>query len=176
MNTLTLQTRQSLREKLSWKIAYTLKPIYFFLRRHRKAWNITIEDMQQMPACSLGNDVAAFLTKHHLEMMPKAEWHDVYHVLFEYETNIRDEACIQFVPVGNGRWSLPYLSCILVTAVIWPEYWGDFYAAYKRGRAAAKFHEWDFEPLLRLPTQQVRNMIFGPKNYEQEMRDAELFI
>ena len=176
MTTLTLAQRQSFREKLSWKIAYTLKPIYFFLRRNRKAWNITLEEMQQMPEGSLGNDVAAFLTRNNLQIMPKAEWHDVYHVLFGYDTNIRDEACIQFVPLGNGRWSLPYIACVLVTAVVWPEYWGDFYKAYERGRNAMKFHDLNFETLLKEPTRDVRKMIFRSNQQEQEMVDIEFFI
>ena len=156
----TLPLRQSFRERLSWKIAYALKPLYFFLRRNRRAWSVTVEDMRAMPAGSLGYDLAAFLQRHDLRMMPKAEWHDVYHVLFGYETNIRDEACIQFVPLGNGRWSVPYISCTLVSALFYPEFWGDFYAAFQRGRAASKFHDWDFEPLLQLQTATVREMIF----------------
>jgi len=160
MHLQSLVHRQSFRERLSWKIAYSLKPLYFFLRRNRKAWSVTVADMQQMPTGSLGYDVAAFLMRHNLEIMPQAEWHDVYHVLFGYETNIRDEACIQFVPLGNGRCSVPYLACTLVSAVFYPEFWPDFYAAFQRGRAANKFHDWDFEPMLQLQTSAVRTMIF----------------
>ena len=163
MPTLSLAQRQSFRERLSWKIAYALKPLYFALRRNRKAWSCTIEDMEAMPAGSLGFEVAAFLNRHGLEIMPRAEWHDVYHVVFGYETNIRDEACIQFVPLGNGRRSLPYLACTLVSAAFYPEFWGDFYAAYKRGRSAVRFHDWDFEPMLSLPLTEVRRMIFSPE-------------
>lgn len=163
MNSIALKQRQSFREKLSWKIAYALKPLYFSLRKHRKEWDVTLQDMQQMPEGTLGNDVYLFLTRHQLNIMPKAEWHDVYHVLFGYETNIRDEACIQFVPLGNGRWSAPYLACTLVSALFYPEFWGDFYAAYKKGKAANKFHNWDFEQLLQLPTAEVRRMIFEKK-------------
>ena len=163
MSTIHLTQRQSFREKLSWKIAYALKPLYFFLRRNRKKWSVTIQDMEQMPPGSLGYDLAAFLSRYNLDIMPQAEWHDVYHVLFGYETNIRDEACIQFVPLGNGRWSVPHIACTLVSAAFYPEFWGDFYAAFKRGRGANKFHDWDFEPLLQLPTATVRKMIFGDK-------------
>jgi len=164
MGTIQLTQRQSFREKLSWKIAYALKPLYFLLRRNRREWTVTIEDMRQMPQGSLGNDVALFLDKYNLSVMPRAEWHDVYHVLFGYETNIRDEACIQFVPLGNGRWSVPYLACTLVSAAFYPEFWPDFYAAYQRGKAANQFHNWDFEPLLSLPTREVRNRIFEKVN------------
>jgi len=163
MHTQIITHRQSFRERLSWRIAYALKPLYFFLRRNRKAWTITFEEMQQLPQGSLGYDLAAFLTRHKLAIMPQAEWHDVYHVLFGYETNIRDEACIQFVPLGNGRWSLPYIACTLVSAAFYPEFWPDFYAAFQRGRSAHKFHDWDFEPLLALPTKEIRGRIFGAR-------------
>ena len=96
--------------------------------------------------------------------LPRAEFHDVYHVLFEYGTNIRDEAMIQFVPLGNGRRSLPYVACTIVSAVFYPEFWGSFYEAFMRGRQANTFHNWDFEPLLTLPTAEVREMIFGSVN------------
>jgi len=164
MQILSLAQRQSFRERLSWKIAYALKPLYFALRSKRKAWNVTLDEMHAMPAGSLGNEVAAFLTRHQLAIMPRAEWHDVYHVVFGYETNIRDEACIQFVPLGNGRRSVPYLACTFVSAVFYPEFWGDFYAAYQRGRNAVRFHDWDFEPLLELPLEEIRRRIFGTEN------------
>lgn len=160
MQQLELIQRQSFRERLSWKIAYALKPLYFALRKDRKEWNITISSLNAMPDGTLGNDVGRFLTRHNLDIMPRAEWHDVYHVLFGYETNIRDEACIQFVPLGNGRFSVPYIACTLVSAVFYPEFWGDFYAAYMRGYNANKFHDWDFEQLLHLKTSEVRKMIF----------------
>jgi hypothetical protein len=160
MNSLTLKKQQSIREIISWKIAYGLKPLYFFMRRNRKAWAITMEDLQQMPNGTLGKDLALFLIRHNLQIMPKAEFHDVYHVLFGYETNIRDEACIQFVPLGNGRYSLPYVACTFISAAFYPEYWEDFYAAYSRGRRANHFHDWDFEPLLMVKTEVVRKMIF----------------
>lgn len=156
----TLVKHQSIREIISWKIAYALKPLYFFIRRNRKEWTTNIYDLDQMPDGTLGKDLSLFLKRYNLHMMPKAEFHDVYHVLFGYETNIRDEACIQFVPLGNGRYSLPYIACTLISAAFYPEYWGDFYRAYKRGQNANRFHDWDFEKLLLYKTKNVRKMIF----------------
>ncbi|MES2703634.1 MAG: hypothetical protein V4649_13410 [Bacteroidota bacterium] len=157
--TIAVAARQSLRERLAWKIAYGLRPLYFAMRKHRKAWGVTYDDLALMPEGTLGNDLAKFLYTHQLAMMPRAEFHDVYHVLFNYGTNIRDESCIQFVPVGNGRRTLPYLVCIAVTMAFYPEYWGDFYKAYQTGRRANKFHDWDFEPMLCLKTEEVRRII-----------------
>lgn len=151
---------KSFREKISWKIAYGLKPLYFFMRKNRKPWNITLESISEMPEGTLGNDIALFLKKHKLKLMPKAEFHDTYHVLFDYGTDIKEEACVQFVPLGNGKTSLPYLACTFVSALFYPEYWRDFYKAYQIGKKANTFHHWDFELLLHMETIQVRKMIF----------------
>lgn len=152
--------QQPLRERLSWKLAYGLKPLYMKLRPNLKAWDMTTESLAAMPPGTLGNDVARFLIRHNVSLIPKVEWHDVYHVLLEYETNIKDELCIQFVPMGNGRWSVPHLACNLFSIVCYPEYWGDFYVAFMRGYNARKFHDWDFEQLLHLKTAELRKMIF----------------
>lgn len=155
--------RQPFRERLARNLAYGLLPLYFLMRRKRKPWTTTLADMQQMPPGSLGNEIAAFLVQHNMQLIPRAEWHDVYHVLFGYGTNIRDEGCVQFLPLGNGRRSIPYLVCNLVSALLYPEYWSDFYDAYHKGKAARKFHDWNFEPLLKLPIAEVRAQIFGDR-------------
>ncbi|MEX0965889.1 MAG: Coq4 family protein [Bacteroidia bacterium] len=113
-----------------------------------------------MPEGTLGRDVGIFLKRHNLEVIPMAEFHDVYHVLFNYGTTIKDEACIQFVPLGNGRWSLPYVACTFVSAAFYPEYWKDFYRAFCTGKNANKFHDWDFQELLGAETEKIRRMIF----------------
>lgn len=153
--------RQSIREALAWKIVNTLKPVYFFLRRQRKPWSITVEQMGAMPEGSLGRDVYLFLEENNLALMPRAEFHDVHHVLFGYGTNIKDETLVQFVPLGNGKVSLPYLASTIVSILFYPEYWDDFYKAFQRGRKATTFYNWDFESLLTQPTSEIRYQIFG---------------
>ncbi|RYD56695.1 MAG: hypothetical protein EOP56_11645 [Sphingobacteriales bacterium] len=160
MEQIELTQQQLWREKISWKIAYGMKPLYMMLRKDLKPWKTTQEDMATMPEGTLGNDVAKFLTRHNVTLISKVEWHDVYHVVFGYETNIKDELCIQFVPMGNGRYSPPYLLCNLFAMVCYPEYWGDFYIAYMRGYNARRFHGWDFEKMLHLKTSEVRKMMF----------------
>ena len=161
MSQLIFTQKMSIREKLSWKIAYSLKGLYFFLRKDRIPWNISMESLANMSKGTLGNDLYWFLIKNNLSIMPRAEFHDVYHVLFGYGTSIREETLIQFVPLGNGRRSLPYLACTFVSAVFYPEFWGSFYQAFIRGTRANTFHHWNFEPLLALPTKKVKEMIFG---------------
>ena len=156
-----LERRQSLREQLSWKLAFGLKPLYLFLRRNRKAWDVNMESLEQMPPKSLGNDLFLFLTEHNLILMPKIEFHDVYHVLFELDTDIKSETLLQFIPLGNGRRSLPFIASTLVSALFYPEHWNDFYSAFKRGQNAITFHNWDFEALLTRNTDVIRREVFG---------------
>ena len=160
-----LVQRTGFRDRLSEFLVNSFKPLYLFMRKDKTPWKITMGTLAAMPAGTLGKDVANFLQANGLSIMPRAELHDVYHVLFGYSTLMKDETCIQFVPLGNGRISAPYVASTLVAAVFYPEYWPDFYAAFRRGRAAATFHNWDFEPLLQLPTEQVRRMIFDCAKY-----------
>lgn len=160
MKNLKLKKKQSFREKISWKIAYGLKPLYLFLRRNRKPWNVTVDSLSKLPEDTLGRDVSIFLKRYNLEVIPMAEFHDVCHVLFNYGTSIKDEACVQFVPLGNGRLSLPYLACTFISALFYPENWKDFYSAYCRGKKANKFHDWNFKELLETNTETIRKMIF----------------
>jgi ubiquinone biosynthesis protein Coq4 len=152
--------RRSIREAVAWKIVEAMKPLYFFLRKNKKAWTITVDDLRTMENGTLGKDLFLFLQRNNLQLIPKAEFHDVYHVLFDLTTNIRDEACVQFIPLGNGRRSLPYVSSTLIAAVFYPEYWDDFFRAYMKGRRARTFHTWNFEQMLHMKTTDIRKMIF----------------
>lgn len=156
-----LERRQSLREQLSWKLAFGLKPLYLFLRRNRKALYVNMKSLEQMPPKSLGNDLFVFLTEHDLTLMPKIGFHDVYHVLFELDTDIKSETLLQFIQLRNGRRSLPFIASTLVSAQFYSEYWNDFYNAFKRDKKAVTFHDWDFETLLLRNTNAIRKEIFG---------------
>ena len=152
-----------LRERIAEGIVSTMKPVYFLLRQNRRTWSTTYHDLAAMPPGTLGNDLARFLHSNGLALMPRAEFHDVYHVLFGYGTTMKEETCIQFIPFGNGRYTVPHIVTNSVALVFYPELWGDFYRAFVRGRKANKFHDWDFEPMLMMKTEDVRGMIFRKK-------------
>ncbi len=160
-NTETATQRASVREFIANSLVKSLKPVYLYLRKNRKPWNITMEELEKMGNGTLGNDLYNFLHSHGLEIMPRIEFHDVYHVLFEYETDMKSETMIQFVPIGNGRISLPFLISTFVSAVFYPENWNEYYLAYLRGKKAIQFHDWNFESLLAENTEELRKQIFG---------------
>jgi len=153
--------KQSLREAIAMTIVNAMKPVYFALRSNRKIWQTTQADLAAMPEGTLGRDLAHFLHNNGLTLMPRAEFHDVYHVLFGYGTTMREETCIQFLPMGNGRYSIPHIITNTVSLVFYPEHWSEYYKAYQMGRSANRFHDWDFEPMLCLRTTDVRKLIFG---------------
>jgi ubiquinone biosynthesis protein Coq4 len=138
-----------------------MKPVYFILRRNRKPWQITYDGLARMPQGTLGYDLAQFLYKNEIALMPRAEFHDVYHVLFNYGTTMKEETCIQFIPFGNGRFSIPHIVTNTIALALYPESWGDFYNAFRKGRSANRFHDWDFELMLHMKTDDVRKMIFS---------------
>ncbi len=161
VSTAAFAQKQSIREQVAMLLVNSMKPFYFALRSHRKIWRITQADLAQMPEGSLGRDLYAFLHNNGLKLMPRAEFHDVYHVLFGFGTTMREETTIQFISMGNGRYSIPHMATNMVSLAFYPEHWGDYYKAFQMGRRANTFHDWDFEPMLCLKTTDVRQLIFG---------------
>ncbi len=87
--------------------------------------------------------------------MPSAEFHDVYHVLFGFATTMKEETCIQFIPMGNGRCTTPYVVTNAVSVVFYSENWWLYYRAFMIGRSANRFHDIDFEPMLLMRTKDI---------------------
>lgn len=170
MSTFTLPQVRTIRESIAYSIFVGLKPVYVYARRKRKPWNITFDQLGDLPPNTLGKDLYLFLGRNQLELLPKIEFHDVYHVLFQYGVSLKEETMVQFLPLGNGKRSLPLVVCILISAVFYPENWSEFRRAFQRGRQATTFHHWDLEPLLTKPTQEVREMIFGKNDWQDRDR------
>jgi hypothetical protein len=157
------EKQDTIREKISDKIVQFSKPIYFYLKRNKRAWEITQKDLALMPIGTLGNDLSLFLNKNKFDIIPKAEFHDVFHVIFEIGTEMKDEVCIQFVPLGNGAISFANLITTAISILIYPEMLLDFYKHFQRGRKANKFYHWDWEQLLQCQTNDLRAAIFQQK-------------
>lgn len=119
-----------------------------------------IDDLKALPQGSLGNDLYLFLRQHSFKLIPKAESHDVLHVILGYDTSILGEACLQTMLMANGKRSLPTLVTSLVSQLFYPENRELLQEAYLRGEDANHFHSWNFEALLHVRTQEVRKMIF----------------
>ncbi len=160
---LVLGYKRSIRERIADRIVNVAKPLYFLLRFRRKTWKVTREELASYPINSLGKDLYNFLESNNVQLMPRAEFHDVFHLLLGYGTTMREETCIQFVSMGNGNYSLPHLVTNITSLLFFPENWGEYRKAIIRGRQAARFYDLDFEQLLKMPSNRLRECLLYKK-------------
>ena len=108
----------ALRDKVMVNLVEWTKPIYSrFFQRSKIPWKINLKKLKQFPPHTLGNDLASFLKNEGLDLMPKFESHDVYHVLFKYKTTVIDEARMQFFLMGNRKYSLYIIGTNLIAMI-----------------------------------------------------------
>ncbi len=124
-------------------------PIYRFLTKQKKdAWKYGIDDLRNFPTGSLGRELAAFLDEHGIELMPKFEGHDVYHILTGYGTSPEAESRMQWWLLGNRKYSFYTLGTVMVSIMFFPDQYGHFIRDYVKGSKVQKISDWDFESLL----------------------------
>ncbi|WNJ19013.1 hypothetical protein [Pontibacter sp. G13] len=119
-----------------------------YVKSDQTPWPIKTEDLKCFPEGSLGREMYQFLKDAGFQLIPKAECHDVNHVLLGVPTEEVAEICLQFILFGNGRRSKYCSLTCLIGALIYPEKWPEFHQAYLQGRSYEPFWDWDFLPLL----------------------------
>lgn len=117
-------------------------------KRKKRKWQFTEEQLLYFQADSLGRTLGEFYKKHGFRMIPQMENHDVYHLITEYGTSMKEEIALQFLLFGNGKRSAYLLGTITLGTFILPEYFRMYYKAYRKGKAMREFHHWDYEALL----------------------------
>lgn len=157
---LLLRPTQSLRAAFCERLEWIAKPLYVnLLKRKSVAWGHTKATLQSFEPGTLGHDIYRFLHSNGLEIIPKLEVHDVFHVLFEMEPNVPDEVRLQALLLGNGRSSLYTWCSVVIGYTLFPEYYADFKAAYRKGKRCRRCVHWRFEYLLQERTQDLRAFI-----------------
>ena len=160
-----MKTTLTFREKLLINLVEWTKPIYGrFFQKSKMPWKIGLEKLKTFPPKTLGGDLAHFLEKEGLSLMPKFESHDVYHVLLKYKTTVVDEARMQFFLMGNRKYSLYIIGTNLIALIFYPEKIRSFILEFQKGRKAISIAKWNFEFLLHEPTKSLRKMIFRRPN------------
>ena len=165
MDNQTLNTCQPARSWPQWRdhllieLVEWTKPHYTYWFKKQPAWQQNLESLKRFPKHSLGNDLACFLERKGLDLMPQLEEHDVMHILLNYDTTVKDEARMQFFLLGNGKRSLYTLATALVALFLVPEGIGAFWRAFRRGRRCRNISQWKFEYLLAEPTSTLRRLI-----------------
>jgi len=161
--TLFLNRLKALREKLLIQLVEWTKPIYGrVFQKSKIPWKMNFKKLKKFLPQTLGHDLANFLEKEGLDLMPKFESHDVYHVLLKYKTTVVDEARMQFFLMGNRKYSLYIIGTNIVAMIFLPEHLKTFFKEFKKGRKALPIAQWNFEHLLNEPTQSLRKLILPP--------------
>lgn len=133
-------------------------PVLRLIRRpHKFPYNKN--ELLQMPAGSLGNDLVLFLKQRNLQLLPYYAKHDIKHILLQYDTTDEGEVSLQCFMLGNGHISFPVAATVLYGFATMPEYWGSFIKAYRRGKKSAAIKNWKWFTLLAQPTQSLQTKI-----------------
>lgn len=157
------QSENSFRGKVVLWLLEQGVPIHAKLNKNRLAWNLTSTDFLNCPEGSLGKALGQFYKTQKFEPIPKAERHDVFHVLLNYSTNVTDEAAMQFFLLGNGKPSFFTTGTCIITALLFPNELSFFIQAYQKGKSSTPIRSWDFKSLLNENLIQLQNKIFNLK-------------
>jgi len=150
---------RGLREKLVLWILEKGAPLHYHLCNSRMAWNLNSDDLILFPPKSLGHTLGCFYKTNGFEPVPKAERHDVFHVLLGYSTDVIDEAAMQFFLLGNGKISPFTLGTVVICTIFFPFQWKVFRDAFIKGKQATCISEWDFKLLLTEETEKLKRQI-----------------
>ncbi len=134
---------------------WSKKPYQRFLKQSTP-WAVSVKDLLSYPETSLGFHLACFLLKHHFEIQPKLENHDVFHVLTQTGTTVPEEISMQYYLLGNGKRSLYLFSVVAIGTLLYPDELARFYRAFRKGGAAMPFHHLDFSKLLTQPISRIQ--------------------
>ena len=141
---------------LTHKIALPMLKIV----RRPNAFPYTESELRSLPAGTLGNDLFYFLEKRDLPLLKHYARHDLKHVLLGYDTTEEGEACLQSFMLGNGRISFPVLATVMYSFITMPEYWSKMKMAFLQGKKSDPIHLWEWNKLLKEPTEELRKKIF----------------
>ena len=109
-------------------------------------------ELANFPAKTLGRDLVDFLKTKDLDLLPYYARHDIKHILLEYDTTDEGEVCLQCFMLGNGHISFPVAATVLYGFVTMPEYWKNFWIAYRRGRRSIPIKHWQWFSILQETT------------------------
>ncbi|MES2514682.1 MAG: Coq4 family protein [Bacteroidota bacterium] len=157
------QSETSVRAKVVLWLLEKGVPIHAKLNKSRIAWNLSSIDLLNYSSGSLGNTLGVFYRKEKFEPIPKAERHDVFHILLGYSTHVIDEAAMQFFLWGNGKPSFFTVGSCVVTAILFPNQFHYFRDAYQKGKRSTSIRNWDFKLLLNEDIHELKNRIFTLK-------------
>lgn len=126
-------------------------PMLRFIRKPQ-VFPYTAVQLLAFPAGTLGYDLAHFLHRKNLKLLPHYAKHDIKHILLQYDTTDEGEVCLQCFMLGNGHISFPVAATVLYGLVTMPEYWKKFRVAYFRGKQSLVIKDWPWFSILHQQT------------------------
>ncbi len=137
------------------------RPYQRFFKQN-EAWPYSTKDLLRFKEDSLGYHLGRFLVKHHFELQPKLENHDVFHVLTNTGVTVSEEISMQFFLWGNGKRSAYLFAVLVFGTALYPDYWVLFAKSYRCGRKALSFHQLHFAKLLHFPLARIKSTFLIP--------------
>lgn len=155
------QSETSIRARVILWLLEKGAPLHAKLNTARVAWNLNSDELLAYKQGSLGHTLGAFYKKEKFEPIPKAERHDVFHVLLGYSTKVLDEAAMQFFLLGNGKPSFFTVGTCIITLLLYPLKSRFFLKAYQKGQQSTSIRYWNFKALLHADTRELQTIIFN---------------
>lgn len=126
---------------------------------NRQPWGVTTESLSHYRHGTLGQVLHQFLRDGNIDLEPKYESHDVYHVITGYGLGLNNEARMFFFLFGNGKRSISILGSMLVALVFIPDMIPVFYQDMQRGREYFPLKKFDFSRMLTYDYQEVMTTV-----------------
>ncbi len=146
---LTSRNPRSIRAFLLGKVALPSVLLYRNLfKGYKTAWGENRESLKKCPTGSVGKGLSDFLFQNDVDLEPKMENHDFFHVVLGYNTTLPEEAALHFFLIGNGKGSRYPFIAAFVGFLFFPEYYDLYIDAYHRGRYTIPFAHWDMKAFL----------------------------
>jgi ubiquinone biosynthesis protein COQ4 len=140
------------------KLAQTINPQV----KADKPFEIDLEQLRQLPAGTLGSEVACFLDRHGFEPIDSGDWvqrtHDVWHVLTGLSPSTEGELMLQ--AFTRAQLFRPSCAILVLLGLITQQCsLRDIFKAIKYGKLAQRLLEWDIEADWATPLNEVRQKL-----------------
>lgn len=149
---------------LSYMVEKTSGIYTKLFKKNSLGWNLTKQDLKQYEPATLGYHLYQFLEEKNIDLMPKHESHDLFHIIANYEVSGIEECRLQFFLWGNGKCSIYLLISLAMAIILFPEKIIDFSRHIQRGQHANRFFDWDFENLLNENFVTLKHKIYNHEN------------
>ncbi len=125
----------------------TVSVIRFF--KNPNASRQQIAELRELPAGTVGKEIATSLDEHNYDVVPGFESHDLKHIILDYKMTPIDEIRMQAFMIGNGNLALPTLAIFVYGLMLFPNKWRQLYHDFKLGLIS--------KPIKHLTVEDVKN-------------------